>query len=142
MIKWNHNFGFEIQFCICFSSRDFSDVPSSKRSSIVLARRTSSVPSWGSTEIVVNIVDSRNALQPEWVGMVSGIFFSLLLVSDQNCDSYYSVYHWFGQGKLVNIVSILNPSQISLLHQLRQKTKLMSKVVKTDTKIIISLPKI
>jgi hypothetical protein len=55
---------------------------------------------------------------------------------------FYSVFHWFGQTKFVNIVSILNPSQISLPPQLRQKTKLMSKVVKTDTKIIISLPKI
>ncbi len=54
--------------------------------------------------------------------------------------SFYSVFHQFGQAKFVNIVSILSPSQISLL--LRQKTKLQSKVVKTDTKIIISLPKI
>ncbi len=53
-----------------------------------------------------------------------------------------SLFHWYGQAKFVNIVSILSPSQISLLPQLRQKGKLVSKVVKTDTKIIISLPKI
>ncbi len=54
----------------------------------------------------------------------------------------YSVFHQFGQAKFVNIVSILSSSQISLLPQLRQKTKLVTKVVKTGTKIIILLPKI
>jgi hypothetical protein len=54
----------------------------------------------------------------------------------------YSVFRRFGQVKFVNIVSILSTSQISLLPQLHQKMKLVSKVVKTDTKIIILLPKI
>ncbi len=52
------------------------------------------------------------------------------------------VFHRFGQANFLNIVSILSPNQISLLPQLHQKTKLVSKVVKTDTKIIILLPKI
>ncbi len=50
-------------------------------------------------------------------------------------------FYRFGQAKFVNIVLILSPSQIFLLPQLRQKSKLVSKVVKTDTKIIISIPK-
>jgi hypothetical protein len=54
----------------------------------------------------------------------------------------YSVFHQFGQAKFVNIFSTLSPSQIFLLPQLRQKTELVSKEVKTDTKIIILLPKI
>jgi hypothetical protein len=54
----------------------------------------------------------------------------------------YSVFHRFGQTKFVNIVLILSPSQISLLPYLCQKMKPVSKVVKTDTKIIILLPKI
>jgi hypothetical protein len=44
----------------------------------------------------------------------------------------YSVFHRFGQAKFVNGVSILSPSQFSLLPYLPQKTKLESKVVKTD----------
>jgi hypothetical protein len=59
-------------------------------------------------------------------------------MSDNN---RYSVLHQFGQAKFVNIVSILSLSQISLLPQLHQKTKLVPKVVKPDAKIIIFLPK-
>jgi hypothetical protein len=55
---------------------------------------------------------------------------------------YYSVFHLFRQAKFENGVTILSPIQLSLLPQLPQKTKLASKVVKTDSKIIISLPKI
>jgi hypothetical protein len=56
--------------------------------------------------------------------------------------SLYSVFHQFGQAKFVNGVTILSPSQFSLLPQQPQKTKVASKVVKTDSKIIILLPKI
>jgi hypothetical protein len=60
----------------------------------------------------------------------------------KNSTDTYSVFHRFGQAKFVNIVLILSQSQISTLPQLHQKMKLVSKVVKNDTKIIISLPKI
>jgi hypothetical protein len=52
----------------------------------------------------------------------------------EKCKGRYSVFHRFGQAKFVNIVLILSPSQISLLPQLRQKTKLMSKVSKPTQK--------
>jgi hypothetical protein len=46
------------------------------------------------------------------------------------------------QAKFVNDGSILSPSQFLLLPELPQKMKLESKVVKADSKIIISKPKI
>ncbi len=54
----------------------------------------------------------------------------------------YGVFHRLGQAKFVNGVTILSPSQFSLLPQLPHKTKLESKLVKADSKIIILLPKI
>ncbi len=54
----------------------------------------------------------------------------------------YRVFHQFRPAKFVNGVLILSPSQFSLLPQLPQKTKLASKVVKNDSKIIILLPMI
>jgi hypothetical protein len=45
-------------------------------------------------------------------------------------------------GKFANGGSILGSSQFLILPQLPQKMKLMSKVVKVDSKIIVSLPTI
>jgi hypothetical protein len=52
----------------------------------------------------------------------------------------YSVFQGFGKAKSTNGGLIL--SQFLILPQLPQKIKLASKVVKVDSKIIISLPKI
>jgi hypothetical protein len=52
------------------------------------------------------------------------------------------VFHQFGQAKFVYGGSILSLSQFLLLPQLPQKIELASKVVKNDSKIIVSLPKI
>jgi hypothetical protein len=65
-----------------------------------------------------------------------------MLVKSNPKGLFYSVFQGFGKAKSANGGLILSPSQISLLPQLRQKTKLASKVVKVDSKIIISLPKI
>jgi hypothetical protein len=54
----------------------------------------------------------------------------------------YSVFQGFSKAKFANGNSILSSSQFSILPQLAQKMKLASKVVKIDSKIIISLPKI
>ncbi len=55
---------------------------------------------------------------------------------------YYSVFQGFSKAKSANGGSILSLSQFLILPQLPQKMKLASKVVKNDSKIIISLPKI
>ncbi len=55
---------------------------------------------------------------------------------------WYSVFQGFSKAKIANGGSILSLSQISILPQIAQKMKLASKVVKIDSKIIISLPKI
>ncbi len=55
---------------------------------------------------------------------------------------FYSVFHQFRQAKLANGGSILSSSQFLILSQLPQKMKLVSKVVKIDPKIIVSLPEI
>jgi hypothetical protein len=54
----------------------------------------------------------------------------------------YSVFQEFSKAKSANGGSILSSSQFLILPQLPQKIKLASKVVKIDSKIIISLPKI
>jgi hypothetical protein len=54
----------------------------------------------------------------------------------------YSVFQGFRQAKSASGGSILNSSQFLILPQLPQKMKLSSKVIKIDSKIIISLPKI
>ncbi len=54
----------------------------------------------------------------------------------------YSVFQGFSKAKFANGGSILSSSQFLILSQLAQKMKLTSKVVKFDSKIIISLPKI
>jgi hypothetical protein len=48
----------------------------------------------------------------------------------------------FSKAKSANGGSILSSSQFLILPQLPQKIKIASKVVKVDSKIIISLPKI
>jgi hypothetical protein len=55
--------------------------------------------------------------------------------------NYYSVFQGFSKAKSANGGSILSSSQFLILPQLPHK-KLASKVVKVDSKIIISLPKI
>jgi hypothetical protein len=52
------------------------------------------------------------------------------------------MFQGFIQAKSANGGSILSSSQFLILHQLPQRMKLASKVVKVDSKIIISLPKI
>jgi hypothetical protein len=54
----------------------------------------------------------------------------------------YSVFQGFRQAKFDKGGSILSSGQFLILPQLPQKMKLASKVVKVDSKIIISLPKI
>jgi hypothetical protein len=54
----------------------------------------------------------------------------------------YSVFQGFRQAKSANGGSILSSSQFLILPQLPQKMKLASKVVKVDSKMIISLLKI
>ncbi len=60
--------------------------------------------------------------------------------SSQLCR--YSVFQGFSKAKFANGGSILSSSQFSILPELAQKMKLASKVVKVDSKIIISPPKI
>ena len=55
---------------------------------------------------------------------------------------FYSVFQGFSKAKSANGGSILSSSQYLILPQLPQKIKLASKVVKVDSKIIVSLPKI
>ncbi len=55
---------------------------------------------------------------------------------------WYSVFQGFSKAKFANGGLILSSSQFSILPQIAQKMKLASKVVKVDSKIIISLPKI
>jgi hypothetical protein len=54
----------------------------------------------------------------------------------------YSVFHQFREAKFAYGGSILSSSQFLLLPQLPQKMELASKVVKVDSKIIVSLPEI
>ncbi len=54
----------------------------------------------------------------------------------------YSVFQGFGKAKSANGGSILSSSQFFIMPQLPQKIKLALKVVKVDSKIIISLPNI
>jgi hypothetical protein len=54
----------------------------------------------------------------------------------------YSVFQGFSKAKSANGGSILSSSQFLILPQLPQKIKLTLKVVKVNSKIIISLPKI
>jgi hypothetical protein len=54
----------------------------------------------------------------------------------------YSVFQGFSKAKSANGGLILSSSQFLILPQLPQKIRLASKVVKVDSKIIISLPKI
>jgi hypothetical protein len=51
------------------------------------------------------------------------------------------VFQGFSKAKSANGGSILSSSQFLILHQLPQKIKLASKVVKIDSKIIILLLK-
>jgi hypothetical protein len=61
---------------------------------------------------------------------------------DTFLPTYSSVFHRFRQAKSANGGSIVTSSQFSILPQLPQKMKLVSKVVKIDPKIIVSIPKI
>jgi hypothetical protein len=54
----------------------------------------------------------------------------------------YSVFYQFRQAKFAYGGSILSSSQFLLMPQLPQKMELASKVVKVDSKIIVSLPEI
>jgi hypothetical protein len=54
----------------------------------------------------------------------------------------YRVFHRFRQAKFAYGGSILSSSQFLLLPQLPQKMELALKVVKVDSKIIVSLPEI
>jgi hypothetical protein len=65
-----------------------------------------------------------------------------ILFFESNKLLLYSVFQGFCKAKSENGGSILSSSQFLILPQLPQKIKLASKVVKVDSKIIISLPKI
>jgi hypothetical protein len=65
----------------------------------------------------------------------------LKLVKSDSKKSY-SVVQGFSKAKSANGGSILSSSQFLILPQLPQKIKLASKVVKVDSKILISIPKI
>jgi hypothetical protein len=67
---------------------------------------------------------------------------AVALFYQQNCTQLYSVFQGFSKAEFANGGSILSSSQFSILPQLAQKMKLASKVVKIDSKIIISLPRI
>jgi hypothetical protein len=54
----------------------------------------------------------------------------------------YSVFQGFRQAKSANGGSILSSSQFLILPQLPQRMDLTSKVIKVDSKIIVSLPEI
>jgi hypothetical protein len=71
------------------------------------------------------------------------IALSKLKKQQQNIGTYlYNVFQGFSKAKSANGGSILRSSQFLILPQLPQKIKLASKMVKVDSKIIISLPKI
>jgi len=53
----------------------------------------------------------------------------------------YGAFHGFGQAKFAYGSLVIGSSQFTLLPPLPVKTKLNLKVVKIDSKIIISLPK-
>ncbi len=67
---------------------------------------------------------------------------ALLLHTGKTWHLKYSVFQGFRQAKSANGGSILSSNQFLILPQLHQKMMLTSKVVKVDSKIIISLPKI
>ncbi len=67
---------------------------------------------------------------------------NLMEVSNEKKWQFYSVFQGFSKAKSANGGLILSSSQFLILPQLPQKMKLTSKVVKVDSKIIISLPKI
>ena len=70
------------------------------------------------------------------------VLFVALEMSWERFIPCYSVFQGFSKAKSANGGSILSSSQFLILPQLPQKIKLASKVVKVDSKIIISLPKI
>jgi hypothetical protein len=79
-----------------------------------------------------------------WAAMVMKNYdrrFNLLL-SRPEFSQNYSVFQGFSKAKSANGGSILSLSQFLILLQLPQKMELASKVVKVDSKIIISLPEI
>ncbi len=57
-----------------------------------------------------------------------------------NFRQLYRVFHWFRQDIFANGGSILSSSRFYVHTQLTPKMKLASKVVKFDSKIVISLP--
>jgi hypothetical protein len=73
-----------------------------------------------------------------WLPLIRSLSLSLCVC----VISIYSVFQGFSKAKSANGGSILSSSQFLILPQLPQKIKLASKVVKVDSKIIISLPKI
>ena len=68
----------------------------------------------------------------------------LIHCQTQNAESspiyFYRAIHRFGESKIANDGLVLGLSQFSILPELPYKMMLDSKVVKNDSKIIISLP--
>ncbi len=64
----------------------------------------------------------------------TGLRMTILILVDTLCFT--------NLGKLNLIIVVFSSSQFSILPQLPQKVELASKVVKVDSKIIVSLPKI
>ncbi len=70
---------------------------------------------------------------------ISNYKIKIYLDLEQNQQKWHSVFQRFRQAKFAYGGSFLNSNQFSLLSQLPQKVKLALKVVKIDSKIIISL---
>jgi hypothetical protein len=70
------------------------------------------------------------------------VYKNKILLKTVPLSSYYSVFQGFSNAKSTNDGSISSSSQFLILPQLPQKIKHASKVVKVDSKKIISLPKI
>ena len=65
-------------------------------------------------------------------------FFPVILLRTTETKNCYRAFHRFGQAKFAYGGPVLGSSQFLQLPQLPQKMKLASKVVKIDSKIIIS----
>ena len=68
--------------------------------------------------------------------------FNETCASEIKFSSFYSVFQGFSKAKSANGGSILSSSQFLLLPQLPKKMELALKVVKVDSKIIVSITEI
>jgi hypothetical protein len=119
------------------SRRDWdTNVCRLKKSPITITamRPKTRVMTWRSEKMV----DPNNAKERKICPVFVNDFWRKLV----GWKGFYSVFQGFSKAKSANGGSILSSSQFLSLPQLPQKIKLASKVVKVNSKIIISLPKI